>query len=157
MSIQNQEFLYSIFRKEIKDRKIPLSLGKTCPVKCTFCYEMDHSYRNTFETPLTTQEHWEFIFNEICSFPTRDAESWVLGGNEYMEWTDLALHPKAMDWIEEFLDKTDKKITVFSVGYFDPVRINRLADKYPGRINFCLLYTSPSPRDLSTSRMPSSA
>ena len=25
------------------------------------------------------------------------------------------------------------------------------------RINHCLLYTSPSPRDLSTSRMPSSA
>ena len=25
------------------------------------------------------------------------------------------------------------------------------------RINVCLLYTSPSPRDLSTSRMPSSA
>ena len=25
------------------------------------------------------------------------------------------------------------------------------------RINACLLYTSPSPRDLSTSRMPSSA
>ena len=26
-----------------------------------------------------------------------------------------------------------------------------------GRVNACLLYTSPSPRDLSTSRMPSSA
>ena len=26
-----------------------------------------------------------------------------------------------------------------------------------GRVNSCLLYTSPSPRDLSTSRMPSSA
>ena len=26
-----------------------------------------------------------------------------------------------------------------------------------GDINYCLLYTSPSPRDLSTSRMPSSA
>ena len=26
-----------------------------------------------------------------------------------------------------------------------------------GLINICLLYTSPSPRDLSTSRMPSSA
>ena len=26
-----------------------------------------------------------------------------------------------------------------------------------GQIAFCLLYTSPSPRDLSTSRMPSSA
>ena len=29
-------------------------------------------------------------------------------------------------------------------------------DKYDGDI-ICLLYTSPSPRDLSTSRMPSSA
>ena len=27
----------------------------------------------------------------------------------------------------------------------------------PGWITACLLYTSPSPRDLSTSRMPSSA
>ena len=26
-----------------------------------------------------------------------------------------------------------------------------------GKLNICLLYTSPSPRDLSTSRMPSSA
>ena len=31
-------------------------------------------------------------------------------------------------------------------------RISRLLDSYR-----CLLYTSPSPRDLSTSRMPSSA
>ena len=104
MSIQNREFYLNILRKEIKDRKIPISLGKTCPVKCTFCYEQDISYRQTFGMPLTTQEDWEFIFNEIKSFPTREAESWILGGNEYMEWTDLALHPKAMDWIEELLE-----------------------------------------------------
>ena len=30
-------------------------------------------------------------------------------------------------------------------------------DKITARQNVCLLYTSPSPRDLSTSRMPSSA
>tara|TARA_B110000014_G_C20107694_1_gene582827 strand:+ start:102 stop:1319 length:1218 start_codon:yes stop_codon:yes gene_type:complete len=136
MSIENREFLEEVMRKEIKDRKIPLSLGKTCPVKCTFCYEMDHSYRQTFDMPLTTQEDWDFILNEIKSFPTRATESWVLGGNEYMEWTDLALHPKAMEWIEEFLEKTDKNIIMFSVGYFDPKKINRLAEKYPGRINF---------------------
>ena len=29
--------------------------------------------------------------------------------------------------------------------------------KYFRKLLFCLLYTSPSPRDLSTSRMPSSA
>ena len=30
-------------------------------------------------------------------------------------------------------------------------------EKTKGRYKTCLLYTSPSPRDLSTSRMPSSA
>ena len=29
--------------------------------------------------------------------------------------------------------------------------------KYLGKLNICLLYTSPSPRDRTTSRMPSSA
>ena len=32
-----------------------------------------------------------------------------------------------------------------------------LKGKYEVMVNACLLYTSPSPRDLSTSRMPSSA
>ena len=32
-----------------------------------------------------------------------------------------------------------------------------LSDRYLGENESCLLYTSPSPRDLSTSRMPSSA
>ena len=49
------------------------------------------------------------------------------------------------------------------VGCFRP-KIEQLTDLGPGEIGFitaqikdCLLYTSPSPRDLSTSRMPSSA
>ena len=136
MSIQNKEFFHEVLRKEIKDHKIPISLGKTCPVKCAFCYEMDLSYRQTYDMPLTTQEDWEFILKEIQGYPTRATESWVLGGNEYMEWTDLALHPRAMDWIEEFLEKTEKNIIMFSVGFFNPKKINRLVEKYPGRINF---------------------
>ena len=32
-----------------------------------------------------------------------------------------------------------------------------MSRKDADQINYCLLYTSPSPRDLSTSRMPSSA
>ena len=35
------------------------------------------------------------------------------------------------------------------------IRMQKHAEKY--NVNICLLYTSPSPRDLSTSRMPSSA
>lgn len=132
----DKEFLRNILRAEIRELKIPLSLGKTCPVKCAFCYEKDHSYRKTYETPRTTQEDWEFIFNEIKKIPTKKDESWVLGGNEYMEWTDLPLHPKALDWVEEFLDNTDKNITMFTVGYANPERINKLARRHPGRINF---------------------
>ncbi|QPJ65564.1 MAG: radical SAM protein [Candidatus Nitrohelix vancouverensis] len=133
----DQETIYQVLKREIRDRKIPLSLGKTCPVKCTFCYEKDHSYyRKTFDIPLTTQEHWRFILDEIKKMPTRSQESWVIGGNEYMEWTDLFLHPRCMEWIEEFLETTDKNIIMFTVGYVEPKRINRLAEKYPGRINF---------------------
>lgn len=132
----DRKILYDVFRAEMRDRKIPLSLGKTCPVKCTFCYEKDHSYRTTYDVPLTTQEHWDFILNEIRNYPTRKNENWIIGGNEYMEWTDLFLHPRVMHWLEEFLDTTDKAITMFTVGYVKPSEINRLAEKYPGRINF---------------------
>ena len=38
----------------------------------------------------------------------------------------------------------------------NPQNLN-VRPQFPERINLCLLYTSPSPRDLSTSRMPSSA
>ena len=37
------------------------------------------------------------------------------------------------------------------------VRLGMTASKLDDIFNDCLLYTSPSPRDLSTSRMPSSA
>lgn len=131
-----QDVLHEVFRREIHDRKIPISLGKVCPVKCAFCYEKDHSYRQTFDTPITTQEHWDFILKEIQGYPTRENESWVMGGNNYMEWTDVFLHPKAMDWMEEFLERTNKNIILFTVGYVQPERINKLAEKYPGRINF---------------------
>ncbi|MCH8128247.1 hypothetical protein IIC38_20220, partial [candidate division KSB1 bacterium] len=107
----DQAVLYDVFRKEINEGKIPVSLGKTCPVKCTFCYEKDHSYRPTVEPPLTTQEHWQFILREIQKVPTKFKENWLLGGNEYMEWTDLFLHPKVMGWVEEFLESTDKSLT----------------------------------------------
>lgn len=132
----DEQILYDVFRQEIREKKIPVSLGKTCPVKCTFCYEKDHSYRPTVDAPLTTQEQWKFMLQEIQKYPTLPGQSWLLGGNEYMEWTDIFLHPKAMDWLEEFLDTTDKSVIFFTVGYAKADRIQRLVEKYPGRINF---------------------
>ena len=41
-------------------------------------------------------------------------------------------------------------VIIIAIVVFDHVSVR-------GRVGTCLLYTSPSPRDLSTSRMPSSA
>ena len=43
------------------------------------------------------------------------------------------------------------------VSEFTDVGNKRMRNWIAGYITSCLLYTSPSPRDLSTSRMPSSA
>lgn len=128
--------------KEMEKRKIPLSIGKICPVKCTFCYEIDHSYRNTEEPGKTTQEDWNFILDYISKKPTRPGEQWVWGGNEYMAWTDLFLHPKAMEWLEDFLRYTDKSVTMFTVGYVHVPKIHRLAAQYPDRFTFDLSVTT---------------
>ena len=49
----------------------------------------------------------------------------------------------------------DKNLGNLSGGEFQRVLLARAISRKPEL--FCLLYTSPSPRDLSTSRMPSSA
>ena len=125
-----------ILRRELDAGKIPISLGKGCPVQCEFCYELDHSYRETLEPPKTTQEDWEFILDYLNKKPTDPMQFWCLGGNEYMEWTDLFLLPKAMEWVEDFLKYTDKNIQFFTVGFVHVPKIHQLAVQYPGRINF---------------------
>ena len=127
---------HEVLRREMDGGKIPLSLGKSCPVKCEFCYEIDHSYRETLDPPKTTDEDWKYILDYISKKPTNPLQFWCIGGNEYMEWTDLFLHPKTMEWIEDFLKYTDKSITFFTVGFVHVPKIHQLAAQYPGRINF---------------------
>jgi len=127
---------HEVLRREMDGGKIPLSLGKSCPVKCEFCYELDHSYRETLDPPKTTDEDWKYILDYISKKPTNPLQFWCIGGNEYMEWTDLFLHPKTMEWIEDFLQYTDKSITFFTVGFVHVPKIHQLAAQYPGRINF---------------------
>ncbi len=134
-----------VLKREMDAGKIPLSLGKKCPVECSFCYELDHSYRETNDPPKTTQNDWEFILNYINARPTDPLQYWCLGGNEYMEWTDLFLHPKAMEWVEDFLKYTDKNIQFFTVGFVHIPKIHQLAAQYPGRINFELSVITLSP------------
>ena len=45
----------------------------------------------------------------------------------------------------------------YRVVVLDPAETGPAAEVASEHLRYCLLYTSPSPRDLSTSRMPSSA
>ena len=62
--------------------------------------------------------------------------------------------PRSFGWYR------DNVKTLFKISdlYADLVQQEETLTPVPGQMYmFCLLYTSPSPRDLSTSRMPSSA
>ena len=56
--------------REMEAGKIPLSLGRDCPVKCEFCYELDHSYRETLDPPKTSDADWTFILAPASTFPS---------------------------------------------------------------------------------------
>ena len=71
----------------------------------------------------------------------------------YMEYNDKKQSIQVQKKI--FFDDFEIALRKFTGDeYFDIIKSNE--DKINLYIN-CLLYTSPSPRDLSTSRMPSSA
>ena len=61
--------------------------------------------------------------------------------------------PETMTFRDEFVEKIGARLVVASVQ--ESIDKGRVTEEKG--VNACLLYTSPSPRDLSTSRMPSSA
>ena len=76
----------------------------------------------------------------------------ICEADEFMEFTQLAIM------------KIDAALTPSQLNPSTRLAIptllaetSKAKSKSPGYISICLLYTSPSPRDLSTSRMPSSA
>ena len=59
--------------------------------------------------------------------------------------------------VRDLLSVGADKVTINTAAVSNPDMINNVTDKIGRQCIVCLLYTSPSPRDLSTSRMPSSA
>ena len=74
--------------------------------------------------------------------------------------------PSLIEQVKERISKAKKPLVIAGVdalnesadvaGFCKRLNIPMIAS-YKAKGMFCLLYTSPSPRDLSTSRMPSSA
>ena len=62
--------------------------------------------------------------------------------------------------LDRFINPLNQEIGVGQLNYqfFDLYNfLEKIVNEFQGMCKDCLLYTSPSPRDLSTSRMPSSA
>ena len=81
------------------------------------------------------------------------------GEEENQDWLGAIAYAEIdLDLSEESLDCSGKAICIVGGG-MTSVHLASHAIKTLGaeRVYLCLLYTSPSPRDLSTSRMPSSA
>ena len=72
--------------------------------------------------------------------------------------TNDKVHNRIVKSCDNFLDISsmdDKKVVELSKNLDIDIAIDLMA--HSGTINSCLLYTSPSPRDRTRSRMPSSA
>ena len=63
----------------------------------------------------------------------------------FLEYASYVIKDRAIPDIEDGLKPVQRRI------------LHTMMEMDDGKFNNCLLYTSPSPRDLSTSRMPSSA
>ena len=71
----------------------------------------------------------------------------------------LIIDPTFIPLVESVQDKLDSVKTIIIASSKDAIPENNLNSplSYEELINDCLLYTSPSPRDMRRSRMPSSA
>jgi len=94
----------------------------------------------------------------------------VVGMEEYLDVRDLWRAGKSISEIARLTGRDRKTVRRLVQGKapepraprwvgskLDPFRDYLLQRLLQDKANNCLLYTSPSPRDLSTSRMPSSA
>ena len=89
--------------------------------------------------------------------PTR-VDAWIKGGRLMVD--HLGLYEDALHWWQKCREAAPlesvpivEQTTILSdLGMYGEAR-----DRLSALFEDCLLYTSPSPRDLSTSRMPSSA
>ena len=127
--------------------------------------EIDLLVDRTRLNPVTGEvELAHEIFNQILS-DIASAERFIIA--DFFLWnpwlgglaSDVSLRPLADELAQALIDKRIQNPDIPILVITDP--INRIygdhAPSYFADMQACLLYTSPSPRDGATSRMPSSA
>ena len=87
-----------------------------------------------------------------------DGDAWSASAGTFtMTYTAVNDAPTVASQIADASTAEDSAYSLNVAGTCTDVDGDTLTYTISGAPNTCLLYTSPSPRDLSTSRMPSSA
>ena len=148
----------------LPDLRHGLSAGEKLPVVTL------QSWQDATHTPVFEAFGMSEISTFISSNPTEPAAAGTLGrpqpGRRVTLIDDtksaetnttgiIAVHKSDPGLFLEYLDQPKETARRFDGEWFLTGDLGQ-ADEF-GNITYCLLYTSPSPRDLSTSRMPSSA
>ena len=79
-----------------------------------------------------------------------------------MSLSDPSIYEEILIESNDGSTSVDLRLGVQSIDYYEDIfsptiTLKMVITNTGNTVNGCLLYTSPSPRDLSTSRMPSSA
>ena len=117
-------------------------------VRYATCGKDDRSYAQPFERHHLQKQKWfSFAFNGQLANYKQLREELLEGGDYHLTRetdTEIIMHEIS----RELSSMRDGNL-------IDMMR--HVSKRLDGAYSICLLYTSPSPRDLSTSRMPSSA
>ena len=93
-------------------------------------------------TEIGTTGVFKYLFSQTVT--QKEEYLWIMSNGNYSKYGKIVLG----GYIDDIRDDiSEHRNTVES----------KIDAKVSSRVAACLLYTSPSPRDLSTSRMPSSA
>ena len=96
--------------------------------------------------------------DDLVSYPVQDdfklAAGWLIekAGWKKKSFNGISVHQQQALVLVNPEKRSGKEV----VDYAKKIQQD-IYDRYGVQLEICLLYTSPSPRDLSTSRMPSSA
>ena len=142
---------------------IRLAVTDRCNLRCTYCMP-EEGIKYVAKKALLSYEELERLLEILGGMGIRKVR--ITGGEPFVrkdmplfmeritkikgiEQLHLTTNGTIGDNLAPFLKKIGVKSVNLSLDSLDPQRFFEITS--------CLLYTSPSPRDLSTSRMPSSA
>ena len=101
------------------------------------------------EIPCNKIYEDEFVLSFHDIKPQKKIHALIIPKGKYIDLDDFCIHASSEEivGILKGINIVAKKLGIST----------EVGQGYRALANICLLYTSPSPRDLSTSRMPSSA